>query len=212
MKRRLRYGWPDGQGGGDNWPSSQLWTLVWCGVGAGWTVRTYPLQTHCCEVSYLHPLYQYLQYCSAPWPVHEVLLGTIFAFNHPLHYITHLNDLSLCPLISINSAIHASVTGLQYRPIMAGSMRPGQSFGKTISKLPQCTTTNHISRRFYAVTSSAAPRFQVFNQRTKWLQKQRAGSNPELSRQADYIKDEVANRLTERLLVWHLQPVKYYYR
>ncbi|TQS31481.1 hypothetical protein Golomagni_08235, partial [Golovinomyces magnicellulatus] len=45
-------------------------------------------------------------------------------------------------------------------------------------------------RRFYAVTSSAAQRFQ----------KQRAASHPERSRQADYLKDEVANRITERLL------------
>lgn len=187
---------------------------LWCGVvwvRDGRYVPTRYRRTAVRSVTYTH--------CTSIYstalllgPCTKFFLGTIFAFNHPLHYITHLNDLSLCPLISINSAIHASVTGLQYRPIMAGSMRPGQSFGKTISKLPQCTTTNHISRRFYAVTSSAAPRFQVFNQRTKWLQKQRAGSNPELSRQADYIKDEVANRLTERLLVWHLQPVKYYYR
>jgi NADH dehydrogenase [ubiquinone] 1 alpha subcomplex assembly factor 5 len=55
-------------------------------------------------------------------------------------------------------------------------------------------------RRFYAV-ASGAPRFQVFNRRAKWLQKERAASNSEESRQADYLKDEVAIRLTERLLV-----------
>ncbi|GJN84787.1 hypothetical protein PLIIFM63780_008351 [Purpureocillium lilacinum] len=55
-------------------------------------------------------------------------------------------------------------------------------------------------RRSYAVLSGGAPRFQVFNRRTKWLQKERAASNPEESRQADYLKDEVAVRLTDRLL------------
>ncbi|KOS22065.1 NADH dehydrogenase 1 alpha subcomplex assembly factor 5 [Escovopsis weberi] len=56
-----------------------------------------------------------------------------------------------------------------------------------------------VPRRGYAV-ATGAPRFQVFNRRTKWLQKERAASNPEESRQADYLKDEVAIRLTERLL------------
>lgn len=56
-------------------------------------------------------------------------------------------------------------------------------------------------KRAYAVQAAGAPRFQVFNRRTKWLQKERAASNPEESRQADYLKDEVAIRLSERLLV-----------
>ncbi|KAJ2974373.1 hypothetical protein NQ176_g6090 [Zarea fungicola] len=56
------------------------------------------------------------------------------------------------------------------------------------------------SRRSYAVASAASPRFQVFSKRTKWLQKERAGSNVNEGRQADYLKDEVARRVTERLL------------
>ncbi|EQL01917.1 Methyltransferase type 12 [Ophiocordyceps sinensis CO18] len=56
------------------------------------------------------------------------------------------------------------------------------------------------SRRTYAVPSGGAPRFQVFNRRTKWLHKERAASRPEESRQADYLRDEVAIRLSERLL------------
>ncbi|KAF5510840.1 Arginine-hydroxylase NDUFAF5 [Colletotrichum siamense] len=51
-----------------------------------------------------------------------------------------------------------------------------------------------------AFTAAGAPTFQVFNRRTKWLQKERAASNLEASRQADYLKDEVASRLCERLL------------
>lgn len=56
-------------------------------------------------------------------------------------------------------------------------------------------------RRPYAFQAAGAPAFQVFNRRTKWLQKERAASNVEGSRQADYLKDEVAMRLCERLLV-----------
>jgi NADH dehydrogenase [ubiquinone] 1 alpha subcomplex assembly factor 5 len=57
------------------------------------------------------------------------------------------------------------------------------------------------NQRFYAVQAAGAPRFQVFNRRTKWLQKERAGMNAEESRETDYLKDEVAIRLSERLLV-----------
>lgn len=56
------------------------------------------------------------------------------------------------------------------------------------------------ARRSYAFTSAGAPIHQVFNRRTKWLQKERAASSPEQSRTADYLKDEVARRLCERLL------------
>lgn len=56
-------------------------------------------------------------------------------------------------------------------------------------------------RRAYAVQTPGSPRFQVFNRKTKWLQKERAGALPESSRVADYLKDEVAMRLCERLLV-----------
>ncbi|KAK2063168.1 methyltransferase domain-containing protein [Colletotrichum caudatum] len=62
-----------------------------------------------------------------------------------------------------------------------------------------------VPRRSYALASGGgggvgAQAFQVFNRRTKWLQKERAASNVEASRQADYLKDEVANRVCERLL------------
>lgn len=56
------------------------------------------------------------------------------------------------------------------------------------------------ARRSYAFTSAGGPIHQVFNRRTKWLQKERAASSPEQSRTADYLKDEVARRLCERLL------------
>lgn len=60
------------------------------------------------------------------------------------------------------------------------------------------------ARRSYAFQASGGAIFQVFNRRTKWLQKERAAANVEESRQADYLKDEVAARVCERLLVSHL--------
>lgn len=48
---------------------------------------------------------------------------------------------------------------------------------------------------------------QVFNRHTKYLQKERAAANVERSRQVDYLKDEVALRLSERLLVRALNAI-----
>lgn len=56
------------------------------------------------------------------------------------------------------------------------------------------------ARRTYAFGAAAPPLHQVFNRRTKWLQKERAASDVSQSRTADYLKDEVAIRLCERLL------------
>ncbi|KIW15254.1 hypothetical protein PV08_05299 [Exophiala spinifera] len=55
-------------------------------------------------------------------------------------------------------------------------------------------------RRPYAVQSPGAPTLQIFNEKVKYLQKERAGSNAEYSRKTDYLKDEVARRLVDRLL------------
>ncbi|KAH8892057.1 S-adenosyl-L-methionine-dependent methyltransferase [Thozetella sp. PMI_491] len=55
-------------------------------------------------------------------------------------------------------------------------------------------------RRFYAFPAAGGPIFEVFSRKTKWLQKESAARNAETSRQADYLKDEVATRLCERLL------------
>lgn len=82
---------------------------------------------------------------------------------------------------------------------MSGCVQLVSSAGRALPTLPRLLCVS--SRRAYAVQAAGAPRFQVFNRRTKWLQKERAGINPEESRQADYLKDEVAIRLSERLLV-----------
>lgn len=54
--------------------------------------------------------------------------------------------------------------------------------------------------RRYAVQAGGSPIVEVFDQRTKWLQKERAAANAHHSRQVDYLRDEVARRLCERLL------------
>lgn len=82
---------------------------------------------------------------------------------------------------------------------MSSCVSPLLTASKRLSRLPSPNSLS--SRRYYAVTAGGAPRFQVFNRRTKWLQKERSALKPDESRQADYLKDEVAIRLTERLLV-----------
>ncbi|KAI9806233.1 MAG: hypothetical protein M1825_006348 [Sarcosagium campestre] len=57
-----------------------------------------------------------------------------------------------------------------------------------------------IHHRHYAVQAPGAPTLQVFNRHTKQLQKTRAALDPEASRRVDYLKDEIAGRLCERLL------------
>ncbi|KAI0407796.1 S-adenosyl-L-methionine-dependent methyltransferase, partial [Xylaria palmicola] len=56
------------------------------------------------------------------------------------------------------------------------------------------------ARRSYAFQAAAPPVHQVFNRRTKWLQKERAAGHVENSRLSDYLRDEVAIRVCERLL------------
>lgn len=65
---------------------------------------------------------------------------------------------------------------------------------------PSITRRLYISRN-YAVQSPGSPTLQVFDRHTKYLQKERAALDKEKSRQVDYLKDEVAMRLSERLLV-----------
>lgn len=67
---------------------------------------------------------------------------------------------------------------------------------------PALHLLNSIARRRLATAAAAAatPSFQVFDRTTKRLQRDRAGLNS-ASRSTDYLKDEVASRLVERLLV-----------
>ena len=54
--------------------------------------------------------------------------------------------------------------------------------------------------RSYAIQAGGSPIVEVFDARTKWLHKERAAANTQHSRQVDYLRDEVATRLCDRLL------------
>lgn len=56
------------------------------------------------------------------------------------------------------------------------------------------------SQRQYAVQAPGVSAIEVFDANAKWIQKERAASNVEQSRQVDYLRDEVAARLCDRLL------------
>ncbi|KAG2412273.1 hypothetical protein HFD88_009830 [Aspergillus terreus] len=58
----------------------------------------------------------------------------------------------------------------------------------------------YTATRTFASQAPGNPVFEVFNRKTKHIQKDRAARNVEESRKVDYIKDEVAMRLCERLL------------
>ena len=55
--------------------------------------------------------------------------------------------------------------------------------------------------RRYAMQAPGAPTLEIFSNQHKWMQKERAASNVESSRSVDYLRDEVASRLCERVLV-----------
>lgn len=54
--------------------------------------------------------------------------------------------------------------------------------------------------RSYAVQAPGAPTVEVFDAHAKWLQKERAAADVPQSRQVDYLRDEVAARLCDRIL------------
>ena len=64
-----------------------------------------------------------------------------------------------------------------------------------------CRPLLQVARRGYAIAAPGGPGLEVFNRNTKKLQKEQAALNTEASRQVDYLRDEVAARLSERLLV-----------
>jgi NADH dehydrogenase [ubiquinone] 1 alpha subcomplex assembly factor 5 len=57
-----------------------------------------------------------------------------------------------------------------------------------------------IPRRPYAIQAGGAPIAEVFDSTTKWRHKERAAADTIKSRQVDYVRDEVAIRLCDRLL------------
>ena len=86
---------------------------------------------------------------------------------------------------------------------MAASLRPFSI--RALIPPPVLRRRSCIDRRQYAVQAPGVPTFEVFDQNTKWAQKERAARDTETSRKVDYLRDEVAFRLCERLLVGHLR-------
>ncbi|KAL8707181.1 MAG: hypothetical protein Q9220_007748 [cf. Caloplaca sp. 1 TL-2023] len=58
-----------------------------------------------------------------------------------------------------------------------------------------------LYKRSYAIQSPIPPTLQVFDTKVKQIHRELAASNPEASRRVDYLRDEVASRLCDRLLV-----------
>ncbi|KAJ4361809.1 hypothetical protein N0V83_010750 [Neocucurbitaria cava] len=54
--------------------------------------------------------------------------------------------------------------------------------------------------RRYAVQAPGAPTLEIFSNQHKWQQKERAAADIETSRSVDYLRNEVASRLCERVL------------
>ena len=80
------------------------------------------------------------------------------------------------------------------------TMIPLRTFHASLSRRCSAPTT---TLRKYASQTPGTPMLEVFNRKVKHLQKDRAARNVEQSRKVDYLKDEVAMRLCERLLVSH---------
>ncbi|KAF2106093.1 S-adenosyl-L-methionine-dependent methyltransferase [Lophiotrema nucula] len=64
----------------------------------------------------------------------------------------------------------------------------------------RCRPLRATTTRRYAVQAPGAPTMEIFSHQHKWMQKERAASDVETSRSVDYLRDEVASRLCERLL------------
>ncbi|TKA74419.1 hypothetical protein B0A55_06211 [Friedmanniomyces simplex] len=74
---------------------------------------------------------------------------------------------------------------------------------RTLARAPSSITppsTCPPKRRRYAIQAGGAPIAEVFSARTKYIHKQRAAANIPQSRQVDYLRDEIAARLCDRLL------------
>ena len=63
------------------------------------------------------------------------------------------------------------------------------------------TATSRSTSNTSSAPSLGAATFQIFDRDLKRLQRDRAAINVEESRNVDYLRDEVAERLAERLLV-----------
>lgn len=80
--------------------------------------------------------------------------------------------------------------GARYHPTLPPSLRRREK-----------ATYNDSQERAYAVQTPTPMTLQVFDAASKHQQRERAALAAEGSRRVDYLRDEVAKRLCERLLV-----------
>lgn len=71
---------------------------------------------------------------------------------------------------------------------------------RDVASILRPATIGKPAGRNYAIQAGGAPIVEVFDSKTKWLHKERAARNVHQSRQVDYLRDEVAIRLCDRLL------------
>jgi hypothetical protein len=102
-----------------------------------------------------------------------------------------------CHLNVVPSSPHSVVGPLHLRQSIAMNTISIRAF---IPPLTRRCIPLQATRR-YAVQAPGAPMLEIFSNQHKWMQKERAASNAELSRSVDYLRDEVASRLCERVLV-----------
>ena len=88
-------------------------------------------------------------------------------------------------------------------PLAALALLRRRSFDPVSPNLP------FAALRGYASHAPGAPPLQVFNGESKFLQRERAAADPGASRRVDYLRDELAARLCDRLLVILSAPFSY---
>ncbi|KAK1068002.1 hypothetical protein LTR12_000740 [Friedmanniomyces endolithicus] len=70
---------------------------------------------------------------------------------------------------------------------------------RPLAKAPS-TIKSWPTTRTYAIQAGGAPIAEVFSARTKYIHKERAAADIAQSRQVDYLRDEIASRLCDRVL------------
>jgi hypothetical protein len=125
------------------------------------------------------------------------LQGSLLALN--LHRASSKSRTSRQPHAS--SSLEEKLYTIRFTIMKPATLRPF---------LPRIIVKRRIYLcRGYAVQAPGSPTLQIFNRHTKRLQKERAAADVARSRQTDYLKDEMATRLSERLLVSFHTPIEF---
>ncbi|KAG7144385.1 Arginine-hydroxylase NDUFAF5 like protein [Verticillium longisporum] len=141
--------------------------------------------------------------CSEVWVPSSIDFGELEArtlFNLSVVPTSNPDDGRVGSYIHLR---HVRAKCARFPYVMHQTLRSLRPLGQASSTWLRASTKLAVRaapRRSYAFQAGGSPTFQVFNRHTKWLQKERAAADAEASRESDYLKDEVARRLCERLL------------